>query len=101
MPPVALAPHPPRWKDDPQMARIVEMRSAASDQFQAFRLAWPSLLSTRHIGAAERGLHLAPEADGPVIGIVVAVRPRQPLACGDVALELDVVGKSERQIAAL
>ena len=47
----------------------------------------------------ERSLHLAADAHGVVVRVKFHVRPFQPLALGNVALELDVLRKAEREIA--
>src|SRR5687767_9549981 len=51
------------------------------------------------IPPAERSLHLAPDFDRGIVRVVVHVRPFQPLALAEVALELDVLRKPEREIA--
>ena len=51
------------------------------------------------VAPAERSLHLAARAHGRIVGIEVDVGPFQPLALGDVALELDVLREAEREIA--
>ena len=48
---------------------------------------------------AERSLHFAADAHGRVARIEFHVRPFQPLALGDVAGELDVLGEAERKIS--
>ena len=50
-----------------------------------------------HVRPAERRFHLAADFHGRVIRIVVHIGPAQRLAGRDIALELDVVRKAERQ----
>ncbi len=47
----------------------------------------------------EGGFHLAPDPNREIVGVVVDVRPFQPLAFLDVALEPRVLRKPEREIA--